>query len=304
MNVEKDIDLLKSYILNGEKQSIDKNDITSFDSADKIYACTNEDLFLYPNKKEKRVLSVTSSGDHILNAVLNGAKEVIGFDINRFCKYYSALKIAMIKKYEFNEYFSKLDFTKIFDDCYYLEDDKIFEVILKDVLPYLSTDERLFWGAFNTLIKKGNFKGGLFDAYSICLDICNLPWIVKDKYDELKYYLLKDTCKIRYVDSNINNLNNKVKGRFDSIYISNILGRMIKDREDEKTKLLLYLAKLLKKDGVIYNYDFWCSDSYIPTDEFNKYFYIETDDAKKEAYDDVVITYKKRGYTYGRNNKL
>ena len=74
-------------------------------SGDLIYPFTNENLFEYYNKnlENKRVISVTSSGDHILHAALGGAKEIIGFDINRFCKYYCALKIALIKTYNINE---------------------------------------------------------------------------------------------------------------------------------------------------------------------------------------------------------
>ena len=91
------IDKVKSFV----------NDITRFESADEIYACTNEELFLYPNDETKKVLSVTSGGDHILNAILNGATDICSFDINRFCKYYSDLKIAMIKKYPKEEFYTK-----------------------------------------------------------------------------------------------------------------------------------------------------------------------------------------------------
>ena len=45
----------------------------------------------------KKVLSTIASGDQILNSILYGAKDIEGFDISVFPKYYLNLKIAAIK---------------------------------------------------------------------------------------------------------------------------------------------------------------------------------------------------------------
>ena len=115
-DIKTDLSLLKLFVKNKEPQILEHNDLTKFESGDLVYAWTTEYLSLYYEKNliGKKVLSVTSSGDHILHSVLSGATDVTGFDINRFCKYYSALKIAMIKKYEYEEFFEKIRYFALF----------------------------------------------------------------------------------------------------------------------------------------------------------------------------------------------
>ena len=92
--------------------NIDSNEseITSFGNFDPSYLWTNEDMKLYPkeNLKGKNILTITSSGDHALNAILNGATNIDSFDVNLFSKYVSALKIAMIKKYGYYDFFKRM----------------------------------------------------------------------------------------------------------------------------------------------------------------------------------------------------
>ena len=80
-----------------------------YDEYCNIYPWTNEDLggafnnFCQPNSK---VLTVCSSGDHVLNAVLRGCSDITTFDINKFTFYYLDLKMAAI------ESFSRTDFLQ------------------------------------------------------------------------------------------------------------------------------------------------------------------------------------------------
>ena len=89
--------------MNSNKDKI--TSFTSFGNFDPSYLWTNEDMKLYPkeNLKGKNILTITSSGDHALNAILNGGSMIDSFDVNIFSKYVSALKIAMIKKYGYYE---------------------------------------------------------------------------------------------------------------------------------------------------------------------------------------------------------
>lgn len=87
MAINDDIILLRKFIENLEKsQRLEKNDLTIYSSGDNIFPWTNEALREYYEKdlSDKKVLTVTSSGDHILHAALGGAKQITGFDINRF----------------------------------------------------------------------------------------------------------------------------------------------------------------------------------------------------------------------------
>ena len=61
-----------------------KDKITSFGNFDPSYLWTNEDMKLYPkeNLKGKDILTITSSGDHALNAILNGGNIIDSFDLH------------------------------------------------------------------------------------------------------------------------------------------------------------------------------------------------------------------------------
>ena len=55
----------------------------------------------------KKILSITGSGDQIINPILMGAKEVVGFDVNKRAEFITHLKIAAIKSLSYEEF---LDF--------------------------------------------------------------------------------------------------------------------------------------------------------------------------------------------------
>ena len=66
----------------------------------KVYYRSNEDLintFLDVDFKDKEVLSVLSSGDHVLTSRFLDAKRVDAFDINRLTLYYFYLRLWSIK---------------------------------------------------------------------------------------------------------------------------------------------------------------------------------------------------------------
>lgn len=55
-----------------------------------IFASTNEKINLYSSfyQNKNRILSVIGSGDQMLNMILSGCKQIDGFDISRFPKYF------------------------------------------------------------------------------------------------------------------------------------------------------------------------------------------------------------------------
>ena len=92
--------LLKQEVIMNEYEKLllnmnsNKDKITSFTpfgNFDPSYLCTNEDMKLYPkeNLKGKNILTITSSGDHALNAILNGGDIIDSFDVNQYSKYVS-----------------------------------------------------------------------------------------------------------------------------------------------------------------------------------------------------------------------
>ena len=180
--LERDIFLLGAFIYK-EKTDMIFHSNTNFGNADYIYPWTNENLSDYYEKKlsGKRVLSVTSSGDHLLHAVLGGSKDIVAFDINHFAKYYAALKIALIKKYDYDDFFDYIE-------CLICECPFLFINIINDVKEYLTTDEYLFWKEYIDIISSKKYL------------LCNpktLFNIIADKtfnayYDRNTYRILKD----------------------------------------------------------------------------------------------------------------
>lgn len=258
--IDVDINLLRQYLHCEKISGVEKNNITSFKVIQQGYLSTNEKLDLYYAKKleSKRVLSVTSSGDHILHAVLGGAKDITGFDINRVAKYFSALKIAMVKRYDHDEFVKKINYI-YFDGLTLkgLKEQIYFDNILKDVSNYLSMDENVFWHEFINILKdnKNGSPRLFYDCGSYYALEEHNAWASINSYLKLKENL--QNCNITYIDSNVNNLVNKTDGKFDLIYLSNILGRMSDVRIGKEVKLLIYLRKLLNKNGVIYDYDWY-----------------------------------------------
>lgn len=94
-----------------------------YDKYCNIYPWSNENLggvFESLYKANSKTLTVCSSGDHVLNAILYGCKDITAFDINKFTFYYLDLKMAAI------ESFSLQDFLKfmpgVLNDNEYIEE--------------------------------------------------------------------------------------------------------------------------------------------------------------------------------------
>lgn len=274
-SIKTDLMLLEKYLSIKQVPVIEKNKITRFKCADEVYPYTNEPLKLYYDKNldNKRVLTVTSSSDHALHAVLAGAKDITCFDINRFCKYYAALKIAMIKKYDYEEYLDKMEDLIFWLTKYEWAEDtsriKDFAFMLFDLSSYLKEDEKAF---FQTFIRVAN-EDGLKNRFLSLLFLDNDPFEMINNNDYLtphNYAKLKEelnNCNIKYVDSNVNKLCNKKIGKYDVIYLSNILSTLRKD----DSKLLVYLRKLLNDNGIIYDCA-WDVNDYVFSSKVKKYY--------------------------------
>lgn len=241
--LERDIFLLDSFIYNERTNQIQFSDLTCFANADYIYPWTNEKLYQYYEKElsGKRVLSVTSSGDHLLHAVLGGSKDIVAFDINHFAKYYAALKIALIKKYYYDDFFDYIECLT--NECPYL-----FLNIIKDVKEYLTTDQFLFWIEYIKIISSEKYLlSNPETLFNKIADKTFNAYYNKNTYKELKSKL-KDV-NIRYIDANINELLEYNVGCFDYMYLSNIFSYMA---DNDIYETMMYLADSLNKNGVMY----------------------------------------------------
>ncbi len=95
--------------INERKQrlNLEEIDINNFNSLSQIYSFTTENIAGYFEKLQfdnKRVLTVAGSGDHIINSIYKGAKEVYGFDINYLALLFTELKLVALEKLEYEEF--------------------------------------------------------------------------------------------------------------------------------------------------------------------------------------------------------
>ena len=97
---------------------------------DKIYPFTTENIAGYMKDLDltgKRIITVTGSGDQIINVILQGCNDITTFDLNPLTKEFMDLKLKKIKELsleEYIKYFSNLDKDK-YNYKYFDIDNKI-----------------------------------------------------------------------------------------------------------------------------------------------------------------------------------
>lgn len=250
--------------------------ITPFGCTESSYLWTNENMYLYDNEdlKDKKILTVTSSGDHALNAILNGAKNIDSFDINLYSKYVSALKIAMIKKYDYNAFYYRVNWIENIGGLNF----NAKENMVEELKEYLTYDEYMFWKTEEYL--RINNKICFYDIVNTNL-YRNL-----NKYNNVYSYkklrrMLGDVSII-YNDFDIKDISDNINNKYDCIYVSNILEFFLSSDKEYK-KVVQSLDGILNKRGKIHGYDFnWNMNAkYIDKYPNNlDYKYSETKDKK------------------------
>lgn len=203
---------------------------------DKIYPWSNEAIYRYCdyyNLEDKNVLTITASMDHALYAIANGAKKIDCTDRNKLCKYYAALKVALIRAYDEQDFFSHFQ-----DRGRRLITSKLN---LSEIKQYLTKEQLIFWEEIT------NTKG--FKKNRLLFRTDGFP----HKF-MLDYKLLKENIentKIRYFDEDIRDFKIGTKRKYDVIFLSNIIEWEI--RSEEKTNMYNSAYDLLKQNGVIYD---------------------------------------------------
>lgn len=197
-----------------------------------LYPFTNENIkayYSYIDFKNKDVLCVTSSGDHALNAILLGAKNISSFDINPLAKYYSELKIAAIKSLSLEE-FIMFFYDKRFITYKYFFNKKLYKKFSNN----LKGDYKEFWDYFFDNYTKMQ----IFKSYLISEDYLNLRALfeVNLYLKENNYYKLRELLKdkdIVYYDVSLKELNT-INNKFDIVLLSNISAFLDNDVESLK----------------------------------------------------------------------
>ncbi len=222
------------------------------------YFQTNEALYLYYSSfpiKDNSVLTVAGSGDHVLEALHQGAKKITAFDQNRFAYYITALKMASIESLSLEEYLSFFAYQKenpFKSSCYY-------EKIRKN----LAHDTRTFW---DHLYQKGFSQNTKVPFLAMPHTLDNFhegSYLTQEGYQKTKEQLQK--ADYRFIESKYYGLPSILSQdeKYDTMFFSNIYdwiygrGRkfytaftkyMINHHLNEEGKCAAYT--LLNQDGV------------------------------------------------------
>lgn len=184
-----------------------------------IFTTTNEKISFYENffQNKQKALSVIGSGDQILNLILSGCKNIDGFDISRFPKYFLELKkagILTLTRDEFISFFFDVTYKKdeIYDDMYW------------NMRSYLKEEDKNFWDSLLNYYDWSEItKSTLFSSQTVSLNsiIENNSYLEKQNYERMKKLILNS--KMRYYTDNIQYLVTSLKEKYDFINLSSII---------------------------------------------------------------------------------
>lgn len=204
--------------------SICDGNFTYLDEYSKIYTFTTENINGYINYfdlSNKKLLTVGSSGDQILNAYFCGARDITLYDMNPYAKYYVYLKIAAILSLDYIE-FQNFFFKYVFK---YYHNNKMFCKGLfnkiKENLRLFSYESFLFFDELFCCYEGSRIRDCLFDDDE-CRNaiIKNFNMYLKDEnaYNKLKSEIKK--INFKYINGNI--FEDDISEHYDNIFLSNL----------------------------------------------------------------------------------
>lgn len=234
----------------------------------KIYPFTTENISGYINYfdfNDKSLMSVGSSCDQILNAILFGCKDITLVDINPFCKFYYYLKVAAIIELNYDEFllfFRYIDYPKVFNNNIDAFNINLFNRI-KDTLRIIDFQSYMFWDDLFQMFSPLYVRQIMFsnDEYrNSMLARCN-PYLCNTN----TYMILRNKIKKinpKFINGNIDTIN--LDRCYDNIWLSNILTDWYSTKSIKE--IFLRYEKLLNNNGKIlisYLYDTTINTKYI-----------------------------------------
>ena len=250
----------------------------AFKNFEPTYSFSNENLKDYYklfNIKNGDILTVSGSGDQVLNAVLNGCKSVDCFDSNTLSYYNLMLKINAIKYLDINDFLKLYSLLKPVDTRknYYLKFNDLME-----------NDIKIFWDFIFS--KKGDLFRECFINKTSSLD--NIAYLDSKNYEILK----RSPYNITFSNTDVFELPNIYQKKYDFINLSNIC-----DYINDTDKFIELINKLkinnLKNNGsILIAYSWRRPYSYSITNYIS-----DSLEAKQirinDTSDDSIMVYKK-----------
>lgn len=222
----------------------------------KAFAISNEQLAKVFNKLDltnKKVLTVGSSGDQVLNSMLCGSKDITVIDANVYAQYYIEYKLAFIKNFNFNT-FSKLFIVPEFFDW------RIYSKIAHELSPKV----RQFWDTLMLEVDTDT-RSDIFSAKTIKENILMVDHtdrhskFYKDEkiYNKLQELLKNNDVKIKYITAELEDFPKILKQKYHYINLSNIYDYYMHNKP-KFTKIVeeLYNKNLYQNGSMVVHYCF------------------------------------------------
>lgn len=293
----------KEMIKNQVNQKRITNVFEPFSKYSKGYLWTNENIKEYINKKYiseyNSALSVTASGDHLFNLILNNVLNIDTFDTNTLTEYnVLGLKKALIEKFKYNDFLTICEL--IANNMLTLEETTY---LIKDLLPLMDKKYRKYWqniSEYNYQLQKNNDE---------CLDLFAMLFINineknnfirrnsylvgKDNYDKFKENMMRANINF-YCTNAINILDTFPNQKYDVILLSNILDyitinwnyEQLRKFEDE----LLFITNNNGKIFLAYLLNYYNKN--------NKNIFRRADIKKEELINEIIIELKEKDYKH------
>lgn len=212
----------------------------------KIYPFTTENIHGYLRNlklNDKKVLTVGSSADQILNCICKDCTDITCFDYNPFVKYYFALKKAAIKSLSYNDflqYFLYEDYPEIYQN----NGDSFSFKIYQKISQYLDSKSRLFWDYLYLECSGLTMRKRLFssdtDNISI-LSVANM-YLKENKYYQLKKKI--DKANVEFINCDLKEVSEHLTKKYDYVFLSNIA--CYADKMYDKNPIMEYRDTIMK----------------------------------------------------------
>lgn len=212
-----------------------------FSSNSAMYVFTTENLVDYIKKlkpENKNVLTITGSGDQLINLALMGTRKIDNFDVNQNAYFITQLKLAALQALSYEEF---LDFFCLYDgeeisnagtvyfqkkigenDCAFS-----FKTYLQ-IKPYLDETSAFFW---NLIYEDFQFDGKKLASSSLFYSGTRYNALKNNVYlrDEESYLKARDminNVQINYIECNLLEVH-KLSDIYDIMLFSNVYDYLI-----------------------------------------------------------------------------
>ena len=267
-----------------------------------IFPFTTENISEYIKQfdlNDKSLLTVGSSGDQVINAILYGAKDITEVDINPYAKYFYYLKMASILCLDINDFIDFLSFNNTLDVTNQQNEKNIFSKEkfdkIKSTLKAINGESYDFWNSLFEMFSSIDIRSKMMhlDNRTKIIKKCN-PYLQSNfSYEEVKKRMLK--VEPIFIESDIRTIS--FDRKYDNIWLSNIAAFL------KKHDWNLVLSKMLNGltiDGqllmeYIYIYKPEIITSYPNASNADKriYPFDGSEDNDKYDFKDAALIYRK-----------